>query len=97
MSMDCHFNIKEAKQKGVSFTPNIVNDWSCSCFHGEGSPECECAYYDHNYSDKVQGYSVECPDGSKGHALMIGLFQCRTMNQEIKEWFLNNIISARIN
>jgi hypothetical protein len=94
MSVDLHFNFNKAVKAGVKFTPNIeerylCND-NCGCFHGEDcTSPAELTTYQ-------SGWLVECPDGSKGFAILSNLFQCKGINQEIRSWFLTNVKGSRL-
>ena len=94
MGVDLRFCKTEALQKGVVFKPikdvvtNHIGGFECSM------GMCECEYY--SIKEVTLGYEVLCPDGSEGFAILPELFQCREINQEIKEWFLEHLQTAEI-
>jgi len=94
MSVDLNFNISEAKDKGVVFTPVFEVRVVCTCGLPEG--ECECWAHAENHRDVKIGDRIETPDGSKGFSILPGLFQCKNINIDVKNWFLAHLDSAEI-
>ena len=90
MSVDLIFDSREAESKGVQFTP-IFRE----VFIGDATNEDEF-FIKENFEKKVVGYNVLCPNGAEGFAIMDELFQCKNINSEIKEWFLENLKTATI-
>lgn len=95
MAVDLHYKRLNAEKAGVIFTPNVeenyVCDEGCACNRGEDYCDTETIL-----QKFTRGYNVECPDGSKGYAIVDGLFQCKGINQEIKAFFFTNVKGAKI-
>ena len=90
MSVDLMFNRAEAVKKGVKF--ETVMDRAFI-----GDPDCEEDWATPSmFVESPIGERVICPNGAEGFALCMEAFQCKNINQEIKEWFLENLESSRL-
>ena len=94
MSVDLIFNRDEAINAGVKFEPVFEKQVVCTCGLPEG--ECECWAHAENWKDVQIGEIIKTPDGNRGFAMFPTQFQCRSINQEIKDWFILNIKSSKI-
>ncbi len=87
MSLSCFFRMEDAEKIGVKFTPVYQEQFlGCSC--GATFEECECEYFPVNYGEILVGYKATLPRGiGEGWCIGKGLFQCRNMNQALKQFF----------
>ena len=90
MSVDLIFNRSEAVTKGVKFEAVMGETFI-------GDPSCEEDWATPSMFVESQiGERVVCPNGAEGFAICMESFQCKNINQEIMEWFLENLESSRL-
>ena len=81
MSVDCVFKTSAARDAGVTF---------------ERVTETRIDEETDQLFEQTIGYKVVCPNGATGWAINQTLFQCKNINPEIKEFFLQNVKGAWI-
>jgi len=91
LSVDCVFHSPAAEAAGVTFRP-VYEDrvehqgWDEeACLHGW----CGCPSFPAHV-----GWVATTPSGVSGYCIGRNFFQCKNINQELLEWFLENVPGA---
>lgn len=95
MGQTLHFKLHHAKKAGIVITKTSEQKYVCSedCSCNSGADYCDREAL---LTNVKTGYKIETPTGLVGYSFLSTAFDCKSTNQELKSWFLNNVKGAHV-